>query len=169
MNGTQYYTIIDLPIEVTNSISATTQQSSSNTRPICALRNNPILSPAQISSSTTPLPFQPFVGGNVSVLGSGYGSGTSTSSTPAAASTSAAAPSGGGLSGTNLAIVLGCVLGALALGLLALVFVLCCGLRQRNRNGSPSLLSPVAEKIGSWRNRENQRRSRNGLGLNPPD
>jgi hypothetical protein len=186
MNGTQYYTIIDLPIDVTNSISNTTQHSSSQARPFCALRNNPLLSPAQINSSTTLLPFQPFLGGNVSVPGSGSGSGsgsgvgttTSTSSTPtstrlsataAGASTSVAAHSGGGLSGTKLAIVLGCVLGALALGLLALFSVLCCWRRCRSRNGSPRLLSPDDKTIESWRNRKNRHRSRNGLALNPPD
>jgi hypothetical protein len=178
MNGTQYYTIMDLPIDVTNSISSTTQHSSSKSRPLCALRNNPLLSPAQINSSTTPFPFQPYLDGNVIVSGSGSGSGTSTSSTPtstrlsataAAESTSAAAHSGGGLSGMNLAIVLGCVLGALALGLLTLVFVLCCRLRRRSRNGSPSLLSSDVEEIDSWRNHRNRHRSRNGLGLNPPE
>jgi hypothetical protein len=171
---------MDLPIDVTNSISSTTQHSSSKSRPLCALRNNPLLSPAQINSSTTRFPFQPFLDGNVIVSssGSGSGSGTSTSSTPtstrlsataAADSTSAAAHSGGGLSGMNLTIVLGCVLGALALGLLTVVFVLCCRLRRRSRSGSPRLLSSDVEEIDSWRNHRNRHRSRNGLGLNPPD
>jgi hypothetical protein len=171
---------MDLPIDVTNSISSTTRDSSSKARPLCALRNNPLLSPAQINSSTTPFPFQPFLNGsvNVSGSGSGSGSGTSTSSTPtstrlsataAGASTSAVAHSGGGLSGTHLAIVLGCLLGALALGLLTLVLVLCCRLRRRSRNGSPRVLTSGVEEIGSWRNYRNRHRSRNGLGLNPPD
>ena len=80
MNGTQYYTIFDLPIDVTNSIPNGTQHSSSKARPICALRNNPLLPPAQIDSSTTPLPFQPFLGGNVSVSGPGSGSTFGTNS-----------------------------------------------------------------------------------------
>jgi hypothetical protein len=83
LNGTQYYTIFDLPIEVTNSIPRDTQQSSSKARPFCTLRNNPLLSPAQTNSSVTTLPYQPYLGGNASVSGSGSNSnsGSSPSST----------------------------------------------------------------------------------------
>lgn len=103
---------------------------------------------------------------------------TSTSSTPISTTSAAAAAvtnpakghSGGGLSGTNLAIILGCVLGALVLGLLALVLVLCCRRRRRNsRNSSPRLLSPDGDEIESWRHHKNRPQSREGLiGRNDP-
>ena len=180
MDGTDYYTTFDLPIAVTNSISTTTQRSSSKARPLCALRNNPLQS--QINTSTMPLPLQPSLGPNVSGTGSssssdsssGSASGTSTptstrlSAPTAAAPTSEAAQSGGRLSGSNFAIVLGCGLGGLGLGLPTLVFVACYKRRWRSRNKSPRVLWPDAEKIGSWKNYKNQRKSRDGLRLNPP-
>ena len=64
LNGTNYYTIFDLPIEVTNTIPEISADGP--LRPACYLRNNPLLSPAQQNSSTTSLPYQPYLGGNVS-------------------------------------------------------------------------------------------------------
>ena len=99
MTGTQYYTIFDLPIDVTNSIPINTQYSSSKARPLCALRNNPLLSPSQTNSSVTPLPYQPFLGGNSSISGSK--SGSSSSASPAQSPSSTANAGDGSSSGTN--------------------------------------------------------------------
>ena len=99
MNGTQYYTIFDLPIDVINSIPINTQYSSSKARPLCALRNNPLLSPSQTNSSVTPLPYQPFLGGNSSISGSNSASSSSASTAQSPSSTANAGD--GSSSGTN--------------------------------------------------------------------
>ncbi|KAL1987621.1 hypothetical protein VTN96DRAFT_3221 [Rasamsonia emersonii] len=63
-NGTEYYTIFDLPISVTNSIPATS--SSGQVRADCALVENPLLDAAQIINSSDPLPGSPWIIGNSS-------------------------------------------------------------------------------------------------------
>ncbi|CAK7226098.1 hypothetical protein SBRCBS47491_006113 [Sporothrix bragantina] len=52
LNGVDHYTIFDLPISVTNSISANTSSSVGNqdgSRPSCAELENPLLSPDQVN------------------------------------------------------------------------------------------------------------------------
>ena len=65
LNGSAYYTIFEVPIDVTNSIPNTTQRSSSGKRPLCAQLNNVLLPQDQVRLGTTPLPYQPFLGGEV--------------------------------------------------------------------------------------------------------
>jgi hypothetical protein len=48
LNGSDYYTIFDLPIQVTNQISA------SNSRPSCDSLNNPLLRNNQINATGPP-------------------------------------------------------------------------------------------------------------------
>lgn len=56
-NDTDYYTVFDLPISVTNSISK------SNDRIDCALLENDLLTAAEIDESSDTLPGQPWVEG----------------------------------------------------------------------------------------------------------
>lgn len=44
INGSDFYTITDLPIRVTNTIPLDTQLAGSQQRPRCDLRNNPLIS-----------------------------------------------------------------------------------------------------------------------------
>ncbi|KIX02144.1 uncharacterized protein Z518_08083 [Rhinocladiella mackenziei CBS 650.93] len=69
INGTGYYTIFNLPIEVTNSIPNDTQLSASKTRPLCALRNNPLQNQTSQDASASTPSSQPYLGGNVSIGG----------------------------------------------------------------------------------------------------
>jgi hypothetical protein len=77
---------------------------------------------------------------------------TSSASLAAAAATSSAPPTSatGGRHHNTLAIALGSVLGALALGLLLLVFVLICH-HRRHKTRSPRAVSLADEDIDSWR------------------
>ncbi|KAJ5836501.1 Mannosyltransferase 1 CMT1, partial [Penicillium robsamsonii] len=59
-NGTDYYTVFDLPISVTNSIPE------SNDRVDCDLLENKLLSAAEIGESSDSLPGQPWVEGGAS-------------------------------------------------------------------------------------------------------
>ena len=80
MNGSNFYTIFDLPIRVTNSIS---QESTFNMghgskgadRPLCALRNNPLINPEEQSSSTTPMIVTPWIGNGSNIEGADQGNG----------------------------------------------------------------------------------------------
>ncbi|KAL6251893.1 hypothetical protein RBB50_002103 [Rhinocladiella similis] len=74
-NGTDFYTIFNLPIDVKNSISAKSQLSGSGDRPLCSLRGNAIQSQRLQDESISPPANQPFLGGTVS---SGSGSGSAT-------------------------------------------------------------------------------------------
>lgn len=56
-NGTDYYTVFDLPISVTNSIPA------DSARVDCALLENKLLSVAEVEKSSDALPGQPWVRG----------------------------------------------------------------------------------------------------------
>jgi hypothetical protein len=69
LNGSDYYTIFDLPISVTNSIPSKTQQSSDGHRPLCALLNNPLVLPSEEFAGVSTLPYQPYLGGNVTTTG----------------------------------------------------------------------------------------------------
>ncbi|KAJ5794619.1 hypothetical protein N7457_001218 [Penicillium paradoxum] len=81
-NDTDYYTVFDLPISVTNSIPE------SDDRIDCALLENKLLSAAEIGKSSDTLPGQPWVGDGV----------TTTVSSPAATETGAASRSHAGFS-----------------------------------------------------------------------
>jgi hypothetical protein len=59
-NGTNYYTVSDLPISVTNSISE------SGDRVDCGLLENDLLGPAEIAASNDTLPGQPWVSAEAS-------------------------------------------------------------------------------------------------------
>ena len=73
-NSTDYYTVFDLPISVTNSIPK------SSKRVDCALLQNKLWSPSAIAASSDSLPGQPWVQGGVSTYSnSSRGSGNSTS------------------------------------------------------------------------------------------
>lgn len=54
-NGTDYYTVFDLPISVTNSISESAE------RVDCAALENKLLSGAEVEKSSDKLPGQPWV------------------------------------------------------------------------------------------------------------
>lgn len=64
-NGTDYYTIMDLPISVTNSIEE------SDDRVDCSVLENELLSPEEVAASNSSLPGHPFLTGNFSTDGSG--------------------------------------------------------------------------------------------------
>ncbi|KIW83885.1 hypothetical protein Z517_03131 [Fonsecaea pedrosoi CBS 271.37] len=69
LNGTAYYTIFNLPIQVTNSIPNTTQLTSRGTRPSCALRENVLQNQTSQDASVSLPPSQPYLGGALSVEG----------------------------------------------------------------------------------------------------
>lgn len=68
LNGTDYYTVFDLPISVTNSIAANAN------RPPCDALNNPLRTPQEIRASAdfnVPVMFGP---GDATVVQTGTGS-----------------------------------------------------------------------------------------------
>ncbi|KAH0848402.1 hypothetical protein AYO21_05097 [Fonsecaea monophora] len=69
LNGTAYYTIFNLPIQVTNSIPNTTHLASRGTRPSCALRENVLQNQTSQDASVSLPPSQPYLGGALSVEG----------------------------------------------------------------------------------------------------
>ncbi|KIW23535.1 uncharacterized protein PV07_11726 [Cladophialophora immunda] len=69
INGTGYYTIFNLPIQVTNSIPNTTQLAARGTRPSCALRNNSLQDQTGQDASMSPPSSQPYLGGALSSEG----------------------------------------------------------------------------------------------------
>ncbi|CAI7645191.1 unnamed protein product [Penicillium pancosmium] len=73
-NGTDYYTVFDLPISVTNSISK------SSDRLECAQLENQLLSTTEESESSDTLPSQPWVQSGASTTSSSSSSETSNSS-----------------------------------------------------------------------------------------
>lgn len=62
INGTDFYTITDLSIRVTNSIPETTDLAGSQVRPRCGLRNNPLIPFATRDASIRAPPSQPYTG-----------------------------------------------------------------------------------------------------------
>lgn len=101
-NGTDYYTIFDLPISTTNSIplspafsssapGSTTASNIATARPGCAALNNPLLSAASLAQSVDAPTVQPWIGGGG--VGAGGGSGGAGS----AGSTSSEMGSGGAI------------------------------------------------------------------------
>jgi hypothetical protein len=73
LNGTDFYTMFDLPIQVTNSIPEKSSFGADSDekvdRPLCAARNNRLLSPEVQSSSTTPIDVAPWIGDGGDVQG----------------------------------------------------------------------------------------------------
>jgi len=65
LNGTDKYTIFDLPIEVTNEISA------ANDRPSCDALNNPLLSAETLNASANS--FTRIAGSGIETKGGGTG------------------------------------------------------------------------------------------------
>ena len=88
---------------------------------------------------------------------------TSSATLAGAASTSSAAPVSGnnGSHHNTLAIILGTVLGALALGLLLLVLVLICCHRRKAR--SHHALPPADEEVDTWRGNSGHTPDQSGL------
>lgn len=91
MNGTNYYTIFDLPISVTNEIDEQPQSQTGNTDNIgpfgpngarisCQLLENPLLSYENQTDSTNMPGVQPYIGGPVSIAGASQGSGSGSTS-----------------------------------------------------------------------------------------
>jgi len=85
LNGSNYYTIFDLPISVTNAIPAAPQSSDASSdanigpfgangaRIACAALENPVLDyQSQLDSTHTPA-VQPYLGGPVSIAGANQG------------------------------------------------------------------------------------------------
>ncbi|KAL2220369.1 hypothetical protein M432DRAFT_589687 [Thermoascus aurantiacus ATCC 26904] len=72
-NGTEYYTVFDLPVSVTNSIPE------SDDRVECPLLENVLLPPDVVAESVDTLPAQPFLGdeGGVSTVSGSGGSSSS--------------------------------------------------------------------------------------------
>ncbi|KIW97625.1 uncharacterized protein Z519_01209 [Cladophialophora bantiana CBS 173.52] len=66
INGTGFYTIFNLPIQVTNSIPKTTQLAASRTRPSCDLRNNSLQNQTSQDASVSFPSSQPYLGGALS-------------------------------------------------------------------------------------------------------
>jgi hypothetical protein len=107
----------------------------------------------------------------ISGSGSGSDSFSSSGATAAAAAetqgsdSASASSNGNGGGNNNLPIILGCVLGALALGLLILALLLCCK-RRRRRSRKDSLssraLSPESAEVESWRRPSGVYDSRHG-------
>lgn len=81
-NDTDYYTVFDLPISVTNSISE------SDDRIHCSLLENKLISAAEIDESSDTLPGQPWV----------EGASSTTVSSPEATRTNASSRSHSGFS-----------------------------------------------------------------------
>ncbi|OCT51683.1 hypothetical protein CLCR_08063 [Cladophialophora carrionii] len=97
-------------------------------------------SSADPSSETTP-----FLTLSTPIVGtsSGFGAAAETATTPPSASRSS--------HGTNLAIILGCVLGALALGFFILALVICCKRRRHGSSPRHSALSAGDDEVEAWR------------------
>jgi hypothetical protein len=74
-NSTDYYTVFDLPISVTNSIPA------DSARVDCALLENKVLSVAEVGKSSDSLPGQPWVQGVSTSITSGTPTGSGASAT----------------------------------------------------------------------------------------
>ncbi|OQU96835.1 hypothetical protein CLAIMM_02862 [Cladophialophora immunda] len=91
------------------------------------------------SSTTSSLTLSSPVIGTSSVLGAAAGSGTSTPSLTKSRHES------------DLPIILGCVLGALALGLSILALVICFKRRRLSSSPRHSALSPGDDEVESWR------------------
>ncbi|KAF9894094.1 hypothetical protein FE257_009067 [Aspergillus nanangensis] len=70
-NGTDYYTVMDLPISVSNSIS------DSDDRVDCAVVENKLLEPAVVAASNASLPGHPWLQGNFSGTSKGDNDDTS--------------------------------------------------------------------------------------------
>lgn len=64
IDGTDYYTIVDLPIRVTNSIPEDTELAGSQVRPRCDLRNNPLIPFNERNEAIRAPPSQPYLGGD---------------------------------------------------------------------------------------------------------
>ncbi|OAP63234.1 hypothetical protein AYL99_02461 [Fonsecaea erecta] len=69
INGTGYYTIFNLPIQVTNSIPNATQLATSGTRPTCVLRQNSLQNQTSQDASVSPPSSQPYLGAALSIEG----------------------------------------------------------------------------------------------------
>lgn len=84
LNDTNFYTIFDLPIAVTNSIpqsapnpkNSNVDNGASNVRPLCSALNNALLDASVQRASVTPLNIQPWIGGGVSISGTSSGPGS---------------------------------------------------------------------------------------------
>jgi hypothetical protein len=82
MNGSNFYTIMDLPISVTNSIPQKPSSGQNGNNPMpgpmdgfggrvtCDLLENPLLSAEELAKSVNNPPVQPFIGGPIVVAGS---------------------------------------------------------------------------------------------------
>jgi hypothetical protein len=73
INGTEFYTITDLPIRVTNSIPEDTELAGSQVRPRCGLRNNPLLPFQDRDISIRPPPSQPYSGMSIEDMNANAG------------------------------------------------------------------------------------------------
>ncbi|GAD92046.1 conserved hypothetical protein [Paecilomyces variotii No. 5] len=71
LNGTEFYTVFDLPISVTNEIPE--KSNGGGERVECPFLENVLLPPEEIERGTDALPAQPFLGGGVSISGTGTG------------------------------------------------------------------------------------------------
>ncbi|RWQ91960.1 hypothetical protein C8Q69DRAFT_448043 [Paecilomyces variotii] len=69
LNGSEFYTVFDLPISVTDDIPERAE------RVECPFLENILLPPEEIRAGTDTLPTQPFLGGGVSISFSGTGAG----------------------------------------------------------------------------------------------
>lgn len=79
-DGEDYYSIVDLPIRVTNSIPEDTELAGSQVRPRCDLRNNPLI-PFEDRNAAIRVPSsQPYLGDSSNGSGGGGGSDTSNDS-----------------------------------------------------------------------------------------
>ena len=90
------------------------------------------------------------------------GSAAAASETDSSATASASHSGNGG--NNNLPIILGCVLGALALGLFILAILLCCRRRSRRRKAAirARALSPDDHEVESWKHPTGNYHSRHG-------
>lgn len=94
-NGTEYYTVFDLPVSVTDSIDE------SPSRVDCALVENPLRDAVLVSSSSDPLPGEPWVGtGNSSSNSIGTLTSPGSGGVSIGGSSSTGSTGGGGGGGT---------------------------------------------------------------------
>lgn len=142
---TQVTSILNSLTQTSTSPTATTISDSSSSE---ASSESPASLTSSLASATSSL---------ASSLTSSDSANAAASSTAAAASSTPSASqgqSGGGGGPNKLALILGCVLGALALGLLILAVLLCCR-RRRRKSRSNSVrhgtLLPGDDELDSWR------------------
>lgn len=129
-----------------STIEASTTPSSTSTNPSDTEEAPTVSSPAasrssglSLSTTADPSTLSPAHLATSSVVGATAETGSATAS------------SSGSKHESKLPIILGCVLGALVLGLLILTLLICCKRRRRGAAPRHRALSPEEDEVDSWR------------------